>query len=30
MDRDGDKDLLVAGQASKNVVWFENPGRKGN
>ena len=25
MDRDGDLDLLVAGQASKNVVWYENP-----
>jgi len=25
MDRDGDLDLLVAGQTSKNVVWYENP-----
>ena len=25
MDRDGDLDLLIAGQASKNVVWCENP-----
>jgi len=24
-DLDGDLDLLVAGQISKNVVWFENP-----
>jgi hypothetical protein len=25
MDRDGDLDLLVAGQASANVVFYENP-----
>lgn len=25
MDLDGDLDLLVAGQASENVVWFANP-----
>ena len=25
MDGDKDKDLLVAGQASQNVVWYENP-----
>ena len=25
MDLDGDLDLLIAGQASKNVVWCENP-----
>jgi len=24
MDGGGDLDLLVAGQESKNVVWFEN------
>jgi hypothetical protein len=24
MDGDGDLDLLVAGQESRNVVWFEN------
>jgi hypothetical protein len=24
MDGDGDLDLLMAGQESKNVVWFEN------
>ncbi|MDF1660097.1 MAG: VCBS repeat-containing protein, partial [Verrucomicrobiales bacterium] len=25
MDRDGDLDVLIAGHASQNVVWFENP-----
>ena len=25
MDRDGDLDLLIAGQLSQNVAWFENP-----
>ena len=25
LDGDGDNDILVAGQRSKNVVWFENP-----
>ncbi|MCA9030481.1 MAG: hypothetical protein KDA66_06700, partial [Planctomycetaceae bacterium] len=25
MDKDGDLDLLVAGQNSQNVVWYENP-----
>lgn len=25
MDADGDLDLLVAGQASRNVVWYANP-----
>lgn len=25
MDLDGDLDLLIAGQLSENVVWFENP-----
>ena len=24
MDMDGDLDVLVAGQNSKNVVWYEN------
>ena len=24
MDKDGDQDILVAGQDSKNVVWYEN------
>jgi hypothetical protein len=24
MDKDGDRDILVAGQDSKNVVWYEN------
>jgi len=24
MDVDGDLDVLVAGQNSKNVVWYEN------
>lgn len=28
MDGDGDLDVLVAGQASRNVVWFENRIRK--
>ena len=27
MDNDGDLDLLVAGQNSKNVVWYANPRR---
>jgi hypothetical protein len=27
LDGDGDKDILVAGQRSQNVVWFENPKR---
>ena len=27
-DRDGDLDLLVAGQTSKNVVWYENPQKR--
>ena len=25
MDNDGDLDVLIAGHASNNVVWFENP-----
>ena len=25
MDADGDLDALIAGQQSKNVVWYENP-----
>lgn len=25
MDGDGDLDVLIAGHASKNVVWFQNP-----
>ena len=25
MDGDGDKDILIAGHTSNNVVWFENP-----
>ena len=25
MDSDGDLDILIAGHASKNIVWFENP-----
>ena len=25
MERDGDLDALIAGQQSKNVVWFETP-----
>ena len=25
MDGDGDLDLLNAGRASRNVVWYENP-----
>ena len=25
LDGDGDNDILVAGQRSENVVWFENP-----
>ena len=25
LDGDGDRDLLVAGRASDNVVWYENP-----
>ena len=25
MDKDGDLDVLIAGQHSKNVVWYENP-----
>jgi len=27
VDMDGDRDLdaLIAGQQSKNVVWYENP-----
>lgn len=28
MDLDSDLDLLIAGQASKNVVWYENPLRR--
>ena len=24
MDNDTDLDVLIAGQASKNVVWYEN------
>ena len=28
MDGDGDMDILVAGQKSENVIWFENPGKK--
>ncbi len=27
MDRDGDLDLLIAGQQSNNVVWCENPSK---
>lgn len=27
MDGDDDLDILIAGHASNNVVWFENPGR---
>jgi hypothetical protein len=27
IDLDGDLDLLIAGQTSKNVVWRENPCR---
>jgi hypothetical protein len=27
MDRDGDLDLLIAGQQSNNVVWYENSRR---
>ena len=26
MDGDGDLDFLIAGQASRNIVWLENPG----
>jgi hypothetical protein len=25
MDGDGDLDVLIAGQQSQNVVWYENP-----
>ncbi|MBP87398.1 MAG: hypothetical protein CMJ64_11860 [Planctomycetaceae bacterium] len=25
MDKDGDLDVLIAGHASKNLVWFQNP-----
>ena len=25
MDKDGDIDLLIAGQLSQNVAWYENP-----
>jgi len=25
MDADSDLDALIAGQQSKNIVWFENP-----
>jgi hypothetical protein len=25
MDRDGDLDVLIAGQQSRNVAWYENP-----
>ncbi len=25
MDKDGDLDILIAGHASNNIVWFENP-----
>ncbi|MCP4830183.1 MAG: VCBS repeat-containing protein, partial [Proteobacteria bacterium] len=25
LDADGDLDLLIAGRASNNVVWYENP-----
>ena len=25
MDEDNDLDLLIAGQKSNNVVWYENP-----
>ena len=25
MDGDGDKDILIAGHTSNNVVWLENP-----
>ena len=27
LDGDGEKDILVAGQRSLNVVWFKNPGK---
>jgi hypothetical protein len=27
MDQDGDRDLLVAGRHSANVVWYRNPQR---
>lgn len=30
MDGDGDLDVLIAGHASRNVVWFENPVRTGS
>lgn len=25
LEKDGDRDLVVAGRASNNVVWYENP-----
>ena len=25
MDKDGDLDVLIAGQLSNNLVWYENP-----
>ena len=25
MDQDGDFDLVIAGRASNNVAWYENP-----
>jgi hypothetical protein len=28
MDKDDDPDILVAGQDSKNVVWYENPQKR--
>ncbi|MGF1581466.1 MAG: hypothetical protein ACFCD0_19240 [Gemmataceae bacterium] len=27
MDRDGYVELLIAGQQSNNVVWYENPSK---
>jgi len=27
LDSDGDNDFLVAGRASDNVVWYENPAK---
>ncbi|MBH54905.1 MAG: hypothetical protein CMI18_11240 [Opitutaceae bacterium] len=25
MDGDGDKDMLIAGHRSRNIIWYENP-----
>ena len=30
LNGDGDKDILVAGQKSENVIWFKNPGNRGD